>query len=68
MAKRLVEIDDELLREAREALGSATIKDTVNAALAEFVHARLRRRHVQRLVRMEGLDLDRPDVMSDAWR
>ena len=33
MAKRLVDIDDELLAVARDELGTATIKATVNEAL-----------------------------------
>lgn len=33
MAKHLVDIDEEALRAARSALGTATIKDTVNHAL-----------------------------------
>jgi hypothetical protein len=42
MAKTLIDIDDDALRLAAEALGTKTKKDTVNAALAE-VAARLRR-------------------------
>jgi Arc/MetJ family transcription regulator len=30
MTKRLVDIDDEVLDEARRALGTRTLKDTVN--------------------------------------
>jgi Arc/MetJ family transcription regulator len=33
MAKRLVDIDDELLANAQDELGTATIKATVNEAL-----------------------------------
>lgn len=40
MAKRLVDIDDELLARAKEALGMETMKDTVNAALEEVVKQR----------------------------
>jgi Arc/MetJ family transcription regulator len=68
MAKRLVDIDDELLAEAREILGAATMKDAVNRSLEEVVRADRRRRHVRRLRSMHGLDLDDPDAMSDAWR
>ncbi len=67
MTKRLVDIDDELLRKAREVLETATMKDTVNGALAEIVDADLRRRHAARLARMEGLDLDDEEVMRGAW-
>jgi Arc/MetJ family transcription regulator len=37
MAKTLIDIDDELLERARPILGTATKKDTVNAALREVV-------------------------------
>ncbi|HCO02055.1 MAG TPA: antitoxin [Actinobacteria bacterium] len=33
MTKRLIEIEDELLQQARRALGTKTIKDTVSTAL-----------------------------------
>ncbi len=33
VTKRLVDIDDDLLDDARSQLGTATIKDTVNEAL-----------------------------------
>lgn len=68
VTKRLVDIDDDLLARAREILGTSTMKDTVNGALDEVVKLDLRRRHLERLVSMEGLDLDDPDVMSGAWR
>lgn len=68
MTKRLIDVDDGLLDKARDALGTRTLKDTVNRALAEVVGAELRRRHADRLSRMEGLDLDDADVMARAWR
>jgi Arc/MetJ family transcription regulator len=37
MTKRLVEIPDELLIAAQAALGTATMKDTINQALANSV-------------------------------
>lgn len=68
VTKRLVDIDDDLLDRARVVLGTATMKDTVNEALEEVVKLDLRRRHIERLIAMDGLDLDDPDVMSGAWR
>ncbi len=68
MAKRLVDIDDDLLQEATSVLGAATMKEAVNRSLAEVVHAARRRRHADRLARMDGLDLDDGDVMAHAWR
>jgi Arc/MetJ family transcription regulator len=68
MSKRLVDIDDELLEEASAILGAPTMKETVNRSLETVVLAARRRRHAQRLEAMEGLDLDKPRVMSGAWR
>jgi Arc/MetJ family transcription regulator len=68
MSKRLVEIDDELLDKATRILGASTMKEAVNRALEEVVLADRRRRHAERLAKMEGLDLDKPRVMSGAWR
>lgn len=68
MTKRLVDIDDDLLDQATEILGAATMKETVNRSLEEVVRAELRRQHADRLVSMHGLDLDDPDVMAGAWR
>jgi len=68
VSKRLVDIDDELLREASTVLGAATMKETVNRALESVVLDARRRRHADRLETMEGLDLGRPKVMAGAWR
>lgn len=68
MGKRLVDIDDRLLEQARKVLGTATMKDTVNRSLAEVVKADLRRRHAARLADMDGLALDDAEVMDGAWR
>jgi Arc/MetJ family transcription regulator len=68
MSKRLVDIDDELLREASAVLGAPTMKETVNRALESVVLAARRRSHVERLETMNGLDLDDPKVMTGAWR
>ncbi len=37
MAKTIIDLDDELLTRARQILGTATKKDTVNRALREIV-------------------------------
>jgi Arc/MetJ family transcription regulator len=68
MTKRLVDIDDELLDQASAVLGASTMKETVNRSLEVVVVAALRRRHADRLQKMEGLDLARSKVMSGAWR
>ena len=40
MTKRLIDIDDDALREAQAKLGTATIKDTVNQALRATAETR----------------------------
>ena len=62
MTKRLVEIDDALLEQARAATGSSTIRATVEVALRRVVGEETVRRHVDWLRRGEGLDLD---VLAD---
>jgi Arc/MetJ family transcription regulator len=70
MTKRLVEIDDEVLEAARQALGTTTLKDTVNAALAETVKAVSRREitkdDIRRFVEATE-DLRNPEIMAKAW-
>ncbi|MBM3694754.1 MAG: type II toxin-antitoxin system VapB family antitoxin [Actinobacteria bacterium] len=68
MTKRLIDIDDDLLAGARSALGTGTMKETVNRALAEAALAAQRRRHAARLASGEGTDLGRADIMAGAWR
>jgi Arc/MetJ family transcription regulator len=68
MSKRLVDIDDELLKEASAVLGASTMKEAVNRSLESVVVSARRRRHADRLEGMVGLDLDNPTVMSGAWR
>jgi Arc/MetJ family transcription regulator len=68
MSKRLVDIDDRLLEEAANVLGTDTMKETVNRSLAEVVRADRRRQHARRLSTMEGLDLHKAEVMDQAWR
>lgn len=68
MTKRLIDVDDDLLGAARDALGAGTMKDTVNAALRAVTDMELRRRHVARL-HADGLpDLRSAEVMGGAWR
>jgi Arc/MetJ family transcription regulator len=70
MTKRLVEIDDEVLEEARVALGTSTIKDTVNVALGEAAKAARRRpitREDLRRFAEAAADLGDPEIMAKAW-
>ena len=60
--------DDDLLSRAREVSGASTMKETVHVALRTLVETELRRRHLQRLESLEGLDLADDAVMGGAWR
>jgi len=68
MAKTLIEIDDEYLAAAQQALGTTTKKDTVNAALREVAALAARRRDLHRLTSGGLPDLEDEDVMQAAWR
>lgn len=68
MTKRLVDIDDDLLAEARVLTGAVTMKEAVNAALQQVIDTELRRRHLRRLEAGTGTDLADNDIMQAAWR
>lgn len=63
-----VVIDEELLDAVRAELGTSTVKDTIEKALLEVLGTRARREEVAALSRLEGMDLDDPEVMAGAWR
>ncbi|MGL5810774.1 MAG: hypothetical protein ACRCYQ_12595 [Nocardioides sp.] len=71
MTKRLVDIDDEVLEAARTALGTTTLKDTVNTSLRNATSSAHRRREIT----TEDLqafgeavkDLGNPEIMARAW-
>ena len=65
MTKRLVEIDDDDLRDAQQARGYATIKETVAAGLREITATEARKREVARL--SSGF-LGEGEARNDAWR
>jgi Arc/MetJ family transcription regulator len=70
VTKRLVDIDDEVLEDARRALGTTTLKDTVNESLRRTVEAARRS-----TLTMDDIaafaeaarDLGDPEVMAKAW-
>lgn len=70
MTKRLVDIDDDLVERARQALDTTTLKDTVNSALRESVRAvdrrALTREDLKRFADASR-DLQEPEVMAGAW-
>lgn len=66
MTKRLVEINDELLEQARAAAGTTTIKATVEVALTSLVNHDTALRHVARLRTKGALDLSRIEEARNA--
>lgn len=66
--KTSFEIDTEKVAAAKEILGTKTLTDTVDAALAEVLKVRQRRQLVELLFRPGALALDDPEAMSRAWR
>lgn len=60
-----LEIDEDMLSQAREILGTKGVKDTVDEALREV----LRREAGERLMAWykENEDLRNPEIMSRAW-
>lgn len=68
MARTLIDVDDGLLAQAAELLGTPTKKDTVNRALAEVVRLHARDQELQFWTNGGLPDLADPDVMTQAWR
>lgn len=66
--KTSFEIDPAKVEAAKEALGTRTLTETVDAALAEVVKVRQRKTLLELLFRPGALELDDPDVTSGAWR
>lgn len=58
--KTTIEIDDELLAQAQDVLGTRGLKDTVDGALNAVIRARRRRELARQLERGEGLDFAEP--------
>jgi uncharacterized protein (DUF362 family) len=68
MHRTTLVLDKRKLAKARRVLRTKGIKDTVEAALDEVIAYEERRRAVEQLRNLEGLDLDDPKVMIQAWR
>lgn len=66
--RTVIDVDDALLQEAANILGTTTKRATVNGALAEFVAAAKRRRFIEMLDEGAFDDLTDAEVTADAWR
>ena len=67
MTKTLIDIDENYLAAAQEALQTETKKDTVNAALRQVAALAARRRDLHRLTSGRLPDLEDEDLMQQAW-
>ena len=68
MHRTTIVLDDKKLAKVRRVLGTSGIKETVERAFDEILAMELRKRHVERLIKQEGIDLADEDVMAAAWR
>jgi hypothetical protein len=68
MQKIILQPDEELYERARAVLGARDLKGTAHRALEEVLAMDARRRAIRQLQDLDGLDLDRPEVVGDAWR
>jgi Arc/MetJ family transcription regulator len=68
MSTTRIELDQELLAQAADILGTTTKKATVNEALRRVVQLEARRRHLEELAAGALPDLSDPAVMRAAWR
>jgi Arc/MetJ family transcription regulator len=66
--KTTLDVDDDLVDQAARILGTSGLKATVDRALREVIAREARERLIEQLEVMDGLDLDKPDVMEQAWR
>lgn len=63
-----IEIDQTKFANVKEILGTTTLRETVDRSFDEVVTRAARERTIQRLQKMDGLDLDKRKVMEGAWR
>jgi Arc/MetJ family transcription regulator len=61
-------VDDALLEEAQEALGTRGLKETVDAALREAIRTRRRMQLLARLRDPNGFDDEALRRAGDQWR
>ena len=66
--KTALMLDQELVKQVQDILGTATTTETLDEALREVIRVRGRARGLEPLRRREGMDLDDPEVMRRAWR
>lgn len=67
MSRTVIDLDDDLVAEAADILGTTTKRATVNGALEEFVAASKRRRFMEMINEGAFTDLADEEVMARAW-
>lgn len=60
-------VDQELVDQARQLLGTSSTSETIAEAMREVIRVRGRARHVERLRRREGLEPEPVEPGTD-WR
>ncbi|RLL67448.1 type II toxin-antitoxin system VapB family antitoxin [Streptomyces sp. Z26] len=68
MSRTVIDLDDELVTQAADILGTTTKRATVNGALEEFVAAAKRRQFLELVDEGVFDDLADDEVMAGAWR
>ena len=68
MHKTTLVVDDKKLARAGRILGTQGIRETIDRALDEVLALDARRRAIERLRTLEGLDLGDARMMAKAWR
>jgi Arc/MetJ family transcription regulator len=68
MTKRLVELDDQLLEDARAVLGTTGVTDTVREALRQTVAQIARAREIEWLRGGGMSEMADPEVRAQVWR
>lgn len=64
--KTALMLDQELVKQVQEILGTSTTTETLAEALREVIRVRGRARHFERL-RQRAADLIDPEIMGQAW-
>jgi len=68
MHRTTIVLDQKKLAKVQRVLGTTGIKETVERAFDEILALEVRKRHVARLIKQDGIDLAKPEVMAKAWR
>jgi Arc/MetJ family transcription regulator len=66
VTKRLIDIDDELLAQARELVDADTIKGTVEEALRKLIRIEMGRLHIEEL--LESLEPNAVELLEENRR